>query len=382
MNILQVVPFFTPNRGGSVTIPYQLAKGLSKKGHNVTIITTDFEFDKNYAASLETIGVKIVPVKCVANLGLFLYSPAIKVWLETNLKNFEVVHMHNFRAYQNNVIHEYAVKFRIPYLVQPHGSLPKNNEKNLMKELYDFFWGRKIINDASKVIAVSDLEVKQFLEFGIDPSKIMTIPNGLEIERFSNSSPAGTFREKNGIKEKHLVLYLGRLHKGKGIEFLMNAFSDLIKDRQDVALAIVGPDYGFKNALKTLARTLGIEKNVYFIEFLSNVAQAYRDADLTVYPAHYEISGLVAIESLFCETPVIITEGCGLKELINELKCGYVVKYGDIKALKEDISYILDNPLESKMAAIRGKNYILSNLTSDKILTNFEKVYEDCICST
>jgi len=108
MKILQVIPFFTPARGGSVTVSYYLSKELSKSGHEVTIITTDFEFDEEYAKSIE--GVNVISFKCIANHGLFLYSPSMKKWLRDNINNFDVVHLHNFRSYQNNVVYKYAKK--------------------------------------------------------------------------------------------------------------------------------------------------------------------------------------------------------------------------------------------------------------------------------
>ena len=61
MKILQVIPFFTPARGGSVMVPYKLSKELSKRGHDVTLITTDFEFDEEYAKTLEKEGVRVFP---------------------------------------------------------------------------------------------------------------------------------------------------------------------------------------------------------------------------------------------------------------------------------------------------------------------------------
>jgi glycogen synthase len=88
MKILQVIPFFSPKFGGSLTVAYDLSKELAKRNHEVTIITTDFEFDQEYADKIRAEGVTLIVFHCVANFGLFLYSPSIKVWLEKNLKEF------------------------------------------------------------------------------------------------------------------------------------------------------------------------------------------------------------------------------------------------------------------------------------------------------
>lgn len=130
MKILQVIEFFTPSRGGSVASTYNLSKELAKLGHEVTIITTDFEFDEKYVKSIEKEGVKVVHVHCIASIGLLLFSPGMKKWLKDNIGKFDIVHMHNYRSYQNNVIYRFAKKFDVSYILQAHSSLPMMAGKN------------------------------------------------------------------------------------------------------------------------------------------------------------------------------------------------------------------------------------------------------------
>ncbi len=120
-------------------MPYHLSHWLARKGHEVTIITTDYRYDQDYARSLRN--VEVIPFKRISNLGLFLYSPGIKGWLRSNISKYDIVHLHNFRSYQNTVVSTYAKKHGIPYLVQPHGSLPRMVEKEGLKQLYDRVWG-------------------------------------------------------------------------------------------------------------------------------------------------------------------------------------------------------------------------------------------------
>lgn len=61
MKILQVAQFFSPVHGGSAEVPYHVSKELAKRGHEVTLITTDFEFDDEYAKTLGETGVKVIP---------------------------------------------------------------------------------------------------------------------------------------------------------------------------------------------------------------------------------------------------------------------------------------------------------------------------------
>ena len=72
MKILQVIPYFTPKRGGDVNVVYNISNELKKIGHDVTIATTDFELDEEYAKSIENKGITVILFHCIANLGLFL----------------------------------------------------------------------------------------------------------------------------------------------------------------------------------------------------------------------------------------------------------------------------------------------------------------------
>jgi len=377
MKILQVIPFFTPARGGSVIVPYNLSKYLIKRGHEVTIITTDFEFDKEYAKLIKKEGVKVITFHTLANIALFLYSPSMKKWLNENIKNFDVIHIHNFRSYQNIIVHYYAKKYGIPYVLQAHGSLPKIIEKQRLKKLYDWVWGNKILKDASKLIAVSRVEMEQYKKMSVDDSKIVLIPNGLHVERFKNLPRYGQFREKHGIKEKHMILFLGRVHKIKGVDFLIKSFGCLVKEVEDAVLVIAGPDDGYRKELEKLIENLDLRDSVKFVDYVDNVSEAYQDADVLVYPAIYEIFGLVPFEAIMCGTPIIVTDDNGCGELVKKAKCGYLVKYGDVNDLKEKMKLVIENPEEGKEMVERGKKYIMENLTWDKVVGKVEEVYKD-----
>lgn len=379
MKILQVCPFFNPKRGGSVTILYDLSRELAKKGHQVTIITTDFDFDPDYAKSLEN--VQVIKFNCVANVKEFYYSPKMKLWLKNNLRDFDIIHLHNFRSYQNNVVCQYATKYNIPYVVQPHGSLPRIIEKQGLKKIYDHLWGNNILENASKIIAVSNTEADQFKYIGISNKKTKVIPNALNIDSFKNLPPFGQFKEDYGIKEKHVILYVGRIHKLKGIDFLIRAFHLFIQDwtMDDVVLIIAGPDDGYRSVLENLVEQLGLSGKVRFIGFLSPLTAAYQDADILVYPSVYEIFGLVPFEALLCGTPVIVTDDCGCGDIIKGAECGYLVQYGDVEGLGKMLKYAIEHPEVNEKMVDVGRKYIEEHLGWERIVKQVEVMYENCV---
>ena len=118
MNILQVIPYFAFKRGGDVNVCYNLSKQLTSMGHNVTILTTTFEYNKEDTDLVDNL--TMVPIDYEFNLALFIYSPKMKKWLDKNITKYDIIHLHELRSYQNNIVIKYAKKYNIPYVLQPH----------------------------------------------------------------------------------------------------------------------------------------------------------------------------------------------------------------------------------------------------------------------
>lgn len=319
MKILQVIPYFAPRWGGDVNVCYSLSKELSKLGHDVTIITTDFEYDLDYAQSLKN--VEVIPFRRVANLGMFLYSPGMKRWLRSNISEYDIVHLHSFRSYQNNVVSKYAKEFNVPYVVQPHGSLPRIVQKKGLKRLYDIAWGNKILQKAKGIIALNSIEAQQAVTMGVNGNKIHIIANGIELSLCGDITSRGKFRALYNIPSNtHVILYLGRLHPIKGVDLLIRAFAIVSKKRDDCILVVVGPDDGSLSELKALAEELQLCNKVLFTGpfYGEDKAAVYCDSDIYVLPSHYEAFPMTILEAWAFKKPVIVTENCGIKDLVED----------------------------------------------------------------
>ena len=135
MNILQVTPFFAPVYGGSAEAPYQLSRELLKMGHRVTVCTAVSRLGEEYLANFPEDTVRTFPVwLSAAEINI---TPGMAGWARRRIINYDVVHLHNFRTYQNIVILHHAVKKGIPCVLQAHGSLPRIMSKIAVKRLYD-----------------------------------------------------------------------------------------------------------------------------------------------------------------------------------------------------------------------------------------------------
>ena len=373
MRILQIVPFFSPERGGSVIAPYYLSKYLAKRGHEVTIYTTDYQIDSDYVQSLED--VRVVPFHSIANIGMMLISPGVSSQLKKEINDFDVIHMHNFRSYQNIIAHHYAKKYGIPYLLQAHGSVLPFFQKQILKKLYDWVWGYRILRDASKVIALTNTEAEQYKKMGVNEDKVEIIPNGIDLKNYENLPPKGMFKQKYRINDEKIILYLGRIHQTKGIDLLVDTFADLSKELKDVRLVIAGPDDGFSSTLKKQIDDLYINDRVLFTGPLygRDKLEAYVDADVFVNPRADEIFGLVFLEANACGTPLICSKGCGIANVIDG-KTGFAV-HNDKDQLQDVISKILSDEELKVRFGRKGKMLVRKEFGWDKIVRKVEKVY-------
>ena len=385
MKILQVTNFFKPSweAGGVARVAYEMSKHLVERGHEVTVYTTDgfksrLNVEKNKPVDVD--GIKVYYFRNLLNYlvrKMLIATPyKLPSIVKKEIQNFDIIHMHEYRTFQNVIVHNYARKYDIPYVLQAHGSLPRIIEKQRLKKLYDWVWGHKILKDASMLIAVSKEEAEYAQLMGVDGEKISVIYNGMDIESFRNLPEYGRFKEKYGIKGK-MILYLGRIHKSKGIDIVINAYSQLIKEiDEDIAFVIAGSDDGYKAELEELIEKLNLHDKIKFTGFVdeNDKISAYVDADLFVHTVRYMGGvGLTPLEAILCGTPVIVSAECG--EVIKEANCGYLVEYGDIDGLKERIKWVIKNPEEGKRKVERGKKYIEENLSWRDIVEKIERIY-------
>jgi len=384
MKILQVIQFFAPQFGGTVTSVYNISKELSKQGHDVTIITTDLEFDEKYSKSIEKLRVKVIPFNCVFNLSSFLYSPSMNKWLDNNILKFDIVHMHNFRSYQNYVVYKYALKHEVPYVLQARGSINPSNIKlpiylKIFKKIYDIFWGFKILDGAKNMIALTRIEHSQYEVIGVPDNKIKIIPNAFDFSLPNVNK--GLFRSKYDIKnDEKIILFLGRIHKIKGIDLLINSFIELSKEFNNIKLVIVGPDEGFMQELEHLADECNSENKIIFTGPLygENKFEAYIDSDIYVLPSRYEIFGNTVIESLAMGTPVIVSERSGIASFIH--KNGGLMFKCNKEQLKEKLRLFLLNELLLKYYGFIGKKYVFENYNISEIVKKLLELYEEVLC--
>lgn len=385
MKILQVISSFPPSYsyGGALKVAYGISKELAKKNHNVTVYTTDV-YDSNsrlqYKTNPEIMDrIKVYHFRNISNTlsrKNLTCAPLMFFSLKNKIHDFDIIHLHEYRSFQAMFVYWCAKKNNIPYIVQAHGSVLPFAGKERLKKLFDFLWGKKILGGASKIIALTKTESDQYVNMDVPENKIVIIPNGIDDVTYYQPHTKTLFKRLYDIPSNfQIILYLGRLHKSKGIDLLIESFAETIKTIQNVKLVIIGPDDGFKENIIHLIDQFQIKKDVLILDFISENEKlsAFFDADVFVTPS---FSGfpITFLEACACGTPIITTtKGDNLGWIDN--KVGFVVDY-DKNQLHDKINEILTNESLKKKFGDEGKKLIIDRFNWAKIVSDIERTYE------
>jgi len=383
MNILQVIPYFVPawGYGGPLQVAYGLSKEMVKRGHEATVYTTDtLNTNSRVEERKEEIdGIKVKRFRNLSNAlackhNIFL-SQGMLPATKKELGSFDIIHMHEYRTIQNLIVHHYAKKYGISYVLQAHGSIPRVAAKQRLKQMYDTIWGYKLLEDAARVIALTETESEHYQAMGVSEDKIEIVPNGIDLSEFENLPERGEFRKKYGLDgNQKIILYLGRIHITKGLDLLVRAFAGLSKEMDSARLIIVGPDEDYASDLSALARDLEVSDKTLFTGSIyeRNRLEAYVDADIFVTPSFLGFPVTFA-EACACGTPIITTEKSDRLDWIHD-KIGYVVPYDENK-LKDAMARVLTSRDLTRQFGENGRKLVREKLTWSKIAEGLERIY-------
>lgn len=371
MKVLHVVPYLGQVFGGTTTVVRSIAAELAGAGHEVMVVTTDYRLEDGEGGHRD--GYEVVPFPSRANLGLFIYSPELGRWLSRHASRYDVMHLHTFRSYQNVLARRAAVHAGIPYVLQAHGGMLPSFGRRGQKELFDLAYGRGILRDASRAIAVSGMEVGQYEAMGVPRERVSLVPNGVRARDFEPPSSAA-FRERFGLGDRKVVLFLGRIDRLKGLDLLVDAFARVARARDDCVLVIVGPDFGHLAAVREDVRARGLSDRVVLTGPLQgeSKAEAYAEAEVCVVPSSFDIFSMTALEAMAYGTPVIVTDRCGIAEHLDGV--GGVVDL-DPGRLAEAIREVLSSEELRARWGRAGQELVRRELDWSIVIRRLEAVY-------
>lgn len=373
-----------PTFGGAIGIlVYELAKELSKKGHEVHLIGVP-----NYQIDYESEGVVFHPLcppkhraaieKMLGeNSSLFTSSLQVSMHLSKLEGEVDVMQAYYFTTWVAPIFHK--AKLRIQQWV----NTPKENLVNrIIARKYDLVCG-----DSRYIVR------RLVRDLGVNPSKTTVIPDHVNPEFFKpDASLRESYRKKFGIGSNVLILYVGRIVPEKGVHHLVEVLRKLASANRSVRLAIVGPKGHFHKEeilyfsyLKRKIKDYDLQDNILWLGKIprNRMPGVYNAADIVAIPTLMREGGpLVSnLEALSSGRAVVAYGSGAIPEVITHMERGVLVEEGDVEGFAKSIQLLLEDPGLRKKMGKKARKYILEHHSLSKVATIIGELYNDALAT-
>ncbi len=314
MRILLCTHDFPPQVGGIQTYSYEVARGLSSWGEEVTVLVPqvegDLQFDKTQSFKVVRAGSK-----------MGLYLKFFGILRRGKIEKILVAHRADYAALASWAHRLWGIDY---YIVAHGGEILLPWRKKSIRETF---------KRARRVMAVSGFTARELVRIGIPEEKITVIPNGVDPERFRPGIDCSSIKERFGLFNRKIILTVSHLVKRKGHRQVIQALPEVLRRVPTATYLIVGkgPE---EDGLRQLARRYGVEERVIFSGCVSpaELPLYYNAGDVFIMPSRgieeegdFEGFGIVFLEANACGKPVIGGRSGGVEDAIVEGKTGLLV---------------------------------------------------------
>lgn len=358
--------------GGTAERTFQMSRFLARNEVTCTVLTIDTGLDEARMLALKPAKVIAIPL-----LWRRFYVPRIS-WriIKALVDDADVIHLMGHWGVLN-VLTYWAIRCAgKPYVVCPAGALPIFGRSSLLKRLYNAFIGRAIIRNASAWIAVTEAELPHFEAYGIPPSRVTVIPNGVCAEDFLATD---TVDGLDQLGEGPIILFMGRLNLIKGPDLLLNAFIRIAGQLSSYQLVFAGPDGGMMEELRALTERNALSGRVHFLGHVEGAIKSaiYHRAALLVVSSRQEAMSIVALEAGICGTPVLLTDQCGFSE-IRSIDPRLEVS-ASAEALAGSMVSLLADSARLESIALEWKRFVMTKYAWEVVVPRYPMLYRELL---
>lgn len=353
MRILMLTWEFPPQIvGGLGRAVADLSQSLAKAGHDVHVLTGENSHiprEETYrGVTVHRVSVPHPEPLNFLDSVLYLNFQLIEKAIQLHLSGWQwdVVHAHDWLVAHSAKVLKHS--FEKPMVATIHATESGRNDgihNDLQNHINQVEWW--LTYEAYQVIVCSD-HMKDELKrlFQVPEDKISILPNGVRLENFREThKDLVNFRRQYVTDDEKLIFYIGRLVREKGLDTLLESVPQVLEKypRSRFVIAGKGPE---KERLEHKARELGVDERVSFIGFIDDPTRnsLYRVADAAVFPSYYEPFGIVALEAMAAQTPLIATDIGGFAEIVRHEENGLLTLPGNSQSLASAILRLLFDP--------------------------------------
>jgi glycosyltransferase involved in cell wall biosynthesis len=385
MHIIQVCQRFYYG-GGQERHVLHISKNLAKRGHKVTIVTSEIGASSEFRKTLKLEGVRVKKLPAIE-----LDEPANQILFPTLLsylvkEDFDLIHAHGALTQAAQASFVGARFKKKPHVFTPHYH-PWNAFDNPKIRLIRRYMERTtmvpVIQWNQATITVSDYEKEILCEKYpfLKAQKIHVVPNGVDVTFIDNVVPRRDVRKKFKIPEnRRYVLFFGSTTDlRKGIDRAINSFSLVVKKVPNAHLVILGAHTDTSPMIEHMLTDLRLEGKVTACGYVSDKEKVafLRMADVLISPTIYEAFGIVLAEAMYTKVPVVATHRGGIPYVLEHGKHGYLVgSYKSVHAFaKYTIRLLKDETLREQLGQA-GHERVVKKFQWPHITDKIERLYE------
>jgi glycosyltransferase involved in cell wall biosynthesis len=376
MRVLHVIPAIAACYGGPSKVVLDTCKALRSQGIDAEIATTNA--DENGDSELPVklpVTVNGVPVHVFGRNGSWRYKLSLGLtrWLDRNVGNYDLLHIHAVFSYSTAAAAYYARKHRIPYVILPHGMLTPwpVRQNRLLKYLYLTAIEKKNLADAAAVHFTAEHELLNSVVRG---RANFVLPYVLDLTVNGNGYLPSRSRQR--------ILYLSRLDPKKGVDILIRALTGVIEKGYEFELIIAGsgaPRY--EQQLRTMiAANKKLAAVTSFAGFVEgrNKARLLHTSDLFVLPSHDENFGIAVTEAMAAGLAVIVSNSVNIHDEIARENAGVIVN-PTVDSVSEAILKLLnDTELRTRLGR-NGQRLVNTRFSLAATTRETIRVYQDVL---
>jgi glycosyltransferase involved in cell wall biosynthesis len=378
LRILFAAPSYWPATafGGPIVMGRELNEGMVSRGHEVDVVTTtliDLRRERTFRdRSFDVNGVHVHALATPLRYRWMGITPTLPVWL-LRAKRPDIVHLFGFRDVVTTFVAAWSRRRSIPYVFEPLGMFEPRVRKVRVKKVFDATVAARIANSAAAIIVTSERERRSVSGAGAPSRLIRVRGNGFPTVLSPQARP-GPLRQSLGLLDEPLVLSVGRIASGKGIELLLEVMADL----PTAHLVLVGPDdgHGVGRAIDSAARSGPTAGRIHRFGPTNQPLGLYPDADVFVLASAGESFGMVAAEAAATGTPVVVTDRSGVSEILGPH--GALVVSHDRGSLLEAVGSVLRDPNLAARLSTCGRKIAAANAWS-VIVERQEQIYREAL---
>lgn len=377
--------YFPPAYSGSAVQAYNLSRCLLRRGVHAEIVSANLT-ESAAAEDLDGLVVHRLPLLKTQSLQIPTFMASLTWHLLRNRRDFEIVHAHG--TYQHSVasiVCRLLGKKSILKIAMGNSDIAFERQGKMWGRINRFF-----VKRFDRYIATSEEVYRECLSQGLEPARVLLVPNGVDVNRFR---PAQSDEERRHLRrelrlpDKPIACFVGVLDARKNIDGILRIWKSVARSNVAGHLVLVGPDpaegdgrqsaYGAQ--LRRFIVEEGLGESVTFVGRQADVASFLRCADVFLFPSHREGMPNVLLEAMASGLACVASAIGGSTDLIDNGRSGYLLPAGDEEGMAVAVTNLLTIPARARDLGAAARKTMVERFSITATAERYARLYGELL---